>query len=212
MTNRNFWFRIGIGILLSIISAVLLTLSFPPYSFWLLIWIGFIPMLVAQFRVMPRKVSSLASAVTIGGWLGAYLTPIFAGSGIYMTWLPLIIGVVTFFAGIGTRVFHERTGYRWFVWHGALTWVGIEMIRGFIPIMGTWAFVANTLHSQPWLIQPVSVFSIFGLSLLVMFVNYGLGLGALYLFDKRWKLDPDVQPIACRLVRSWSLGLLAALI
>ncbi|GEM_PF-3505826 len=40
------------------------------------------------------------------------------------------------------------------------------MIRGFIPILGTWGFVANTLYSQPWLIQPVSIFSIFGLGLL----------------------------------------------
>jgi len=39
-------------------------------------------MLVAQFRVMPRKVSSLASAIAIGGWLGGYLTPIFAGNGL----------------------------------------------------------------------------------------------------------------------------------
>ena len=212
MTNRKFWFRFGIGILLSVTSAILLTLSFPPYGFWPLIWISFVPMLVAQFRVMPRKVSSLASAITIGGWLGSYLTPIFAGSGIYLTWLPLIIGVIIFFADSSVRTFHERTRYRWFVWYGALTWVGIEMIRSFIPIMGTWAFVANTLHSQPWLIQPVSIFSIFGLSLLIMLVNYGLGLGALYIFDKRLKLDTDVPSLPSRLVRNWSLGLLAALI
>ncbi len=211
MANRNFWSRIGIGILLSVASAILLTLSFPPYGFWPFIWVGFVPMLVAQFRVMPCRVSSLASAITIGGWLGGYLTPIFAGSGIYLTWLPLIIGVIVFFADRGVCAFHERTGYRWFVLHGALSWVGMEMVRSFIPIMGTWAFVANTLHGQPWLIQPVSIFSIFGLGLLIMFVNYGLGLGALYLFDKRWKLDPDVRPLAGRPVRNWGLGLLAAL-
>ncbi|MCD6201089.1 MAG: apolipoprotein N-acyltransferase [Bacteroidales bacterium] len=212
MVNRTFWSRIGIGILLSVASAILLTISFPPYGFWPFIWAGFVPMLVAQFRVMPRRVSSLASAITIGGWLGGYLTPIFAGSGIYMTWLPLIIGVIIFFADSGVRTFHERTSYRWFVWYGAFTWVGIEMIRSFIPIMGTWAFVANTLHGQPWFIQPVSIFGIFGLGLLIMFVNYGLGLGTLYLFDKRWKLDPNVRPLASRPVRKWGLGLLAVLI
>lgn len=210
--KKKTWFRLGIGILLSVASAILLTLSFPPYGLWLFIWVGFVPMLVAQFRVMPRKVSSLASAITIGGWLGGYLTPIFASSGIYMAWLPLIIGVITFFADSGVRAFHERTRYRWFVWSGAFTWVGIEMIRGFIPIMGTWAFVANTLHGQPWLIQPVSIFSIFGLGLLIMFINYGLGLGALYLFDKRWRPDPDVPPIAGRSARNWSLGVLVALV
>lgn len=86
------------------------------------------------------------------------------------------------------------------------------MIRGFIPIMGTWGFVANTLYSQPWLIQPVSIFSIFGLGLLIMSVNYGLGLGALYLFDRRWTLDPDIPFIARFSVRNWILGVLAALV
>lgn len=211
-SHRTMGIRIGIGIVLSIVSAVLLTLSFPPYGLWPCIWFGFVPMVVAQFRVMPRQVSSLASAITIGGWLGGYLVPIFAGSGLYMTWLPLAIAVLSFFMDKSTRAFHERTGYRWFVPYGALNWVGFEMIRGFIPIMGTWAFVANTLYGQPWLIQPVSVFSIFGLGLLIMFVNYGLALGALYLFDRRWKLDADAPVIGAAWARRWLVGVLVALI
>jgi apolipoprotein N-acyltransferase len=212
LSHKHFWLRIGGGILLSVVSAILLTLSFPPYHVWPFIWVGFVPMLVAQFRVMPRRFSSLASAITVGGWLGGYLTPIFAGGGLYMTWLPLLIAVISYLTDSGVRAFHERTGYRWFVWYGALNWVGFEMIRGFIPIMGTWAFVANTLYGQPWLIQPVSIFSIFGLGLLIMFVNYGLGLGLLYLFDQRWKLDADIPPLAGRPVRSWTVGVIAALV
>ena len=209
---KTSWGRIGSGILLSVVSAILLTLAFPPYSLWPLIWVGFVPMLVAQFRVMPRKLSSLASAITIGGWLGGYLTPIFAGSGLYMTWLPLLIAAISYLTDSGVRAFHERTGYRWFVACGALTWVGFEMIRGFVPIMGTWGFVANTLYGQPWLIQPVSIFSIFGLGLLIMFVNYGLGLGVLYLFDRRWKLDADLPSLPTRMVRGWTLGVVVALV
>lgn len=66
------------------VGTILLILSFPPYNQWPLIWVGFVPMMIAQFRVLPRRASSLASAVTIGGWLGGYLTPIFAGSGLYI--------------------------------------------------------------------------------------------------------------------------------
>lgn len=209
--SKNTWLRVGIGILLASCSALLLTLSFPPYNLWPLIWIAFIPMLVAQFRVMPRKVSSLASAIAIGVWLGLYLTPIFAGSGLYITWLPLLIAGLSYLMDSGVRAFQERTGYRWFVPYGALNWVGFEMIRGFIPIMGTWGFVANTLYSQPWLIQPVSIFSIFGLGLLIMSVNYGLGFGVLYLFDQRWRLDTDLPALVKRPVRNWALGVVAAL-
>ena len=212
LPGKKVWLRAGIGLLLAICSAVLLTLSFPPYDLWPFIWVAFIPMMVAQFRVMPRKISSLAPAIAVGGWLGGYLTPIFAGSGLYMAWLPLLIAGIIYLTDGGVRAFHERTDYRWFVGYGALSWVGFEMIRGFIPIMGTWGFVANTLYSQPWLIQPVSIFSIFGLGLLIMSVNYGLGLGALYLFDRRWKLDPDLLPLASFSVRNWILGVLAALV
>ncbi len=212
LSPKAFWIRTGGGIALAAASAILLTLSFPPYGLWLLIWIGFAPMLVAQFRVLPPNLSSLASAIAIGGWLGGYILPIFAGTGLPITWLPLIIAVITFFTDKGMRAFHERTGYRWFVPYGALNWVGFEMIRGFIPIMGTWGFVANTLHGQPWLIQPVSIFSIFGLGLLIMFVNYAVGLGVLHLFDRRWKLDAEVPPLAGRSVRNWSLRVLAALV
>ncbi len=69
--------------------------------------------------------------------------------------------------------------------------------------MGTWGFVANVLYSQPWLIQLVSIFSFFGLGLLIMSVNYGIGLGALCLFDRYWRLDPDIPYLASRLVRNW---------
>ena len=200
------WLRIVIGSLLAAASALLLALAFPPYELWPLIWVGFVPMMVAQFRVLPAKVSSLASAIAIGGWLGGYLTPIFAGSGLYMAWLPLVIAGVSYLADSGVRSFHERTGYRWFVPYGAVNWVGFEMIRGFIPIMGTWAFVANTLYAQPWLIQPVSIFSIFGLGLLIMAVNYGVGLWALHLFDRRWQLDRDSVRLSSGQACKWALG------
>lgn len=211
-SKKSIWLRISIGVMLSAVSAVLLMLSFPPYNLWPLIWVGFVPMMVAQFRILPRRVSSLASAIAIGGWLGGYLTPIFAGSGLYITWLPLLIAGISYLTDSGVRAFHERTGYRWFVPYGAFNWVGFEMIRGFIPIMGTWGFVANTLYNQPWLIQPVSIFSIFGLGLIIMSVNYGVGLGTLYLFDWRWRMDPDSPPLPGRAVRNWIAGALLALV
>lgn len=105
------------------LSAILLTLSFPPYDLWPLIWVGLVPTLVAQYRIMPANLSSLASAVAIGGWLGGYMIPIFGGSGTYMAALPLIITVIILFADKGNRAFHERARYRWFILHGAVTWL-----------------------------------------------------------------------------------------
>lgn len=116
---KAFQIRAAAGIALAIVSAVLLTLAFPPYSLWLLIGFGLMPIMVAQFRLLPPRISSLASAITVGGWLGGYFLPIFAGTGLSITWLPLIIALLTFFTDKGKRGFHERTGYRWFVAYGA---------------------------------------------------------------------------------------------
>ncbi len=64
-------------------------LAFPPYEIWPLAFIGFIPVLLAQYRIMPPKLSSLASAAAIGIWLQGYLGPVFAPIGTFMVWLAL---------------------------------------------------------------------------------------------------------------------------
>jgi apolipoprotein N-acyltransferase len=203
--------RTLIAVLLSALSGLMLFLAFPPYNLWLLMWVAFIPMIVAQYRIIPRKISALVPAITVGGWLGGYLYPIFAGSGIYMEWLPIIIFGINLLTEGGTRPFHERTGYRWLVLHQTANWVGIELIRSFIPIAGTWGFLSYTQYRQLWLIQPVSIFSIFGLSTLIMLVNYTLGLLVLRVFDSRWQPQDTVPDIDSGLVKQHLLAAAASL-
>lgn len=74
----------------------------------------------------------MGAAVGIGGFFWSYFGGMFAGTaGAFMEWLPL-----------------GRTGYRWLVLQGAVVWVGIEMIRGLVPLVGTWGLVAYSLHAQ----------------------------------------------------------------
>jgi apolipoprotein N-acyltransferase len=178
--------RTLLAVLLSALSGLLLFLAFPPYDLWLLAWVAFIPLIIAQYRIIPRRISALAPAVTVGGWLGGYLYPIFAGTGIYMEWLPLIIFGINLVTEGGTRAFHERTKYRWLVMQQTAGWVGVELIRSFIPIAGTWGFLAYTQYRQIWLIQPVGIFTIFGLSALIMLVNYSIGALILRWIDSFW--------------------------
>ncbi|MBN2389776.1 MAG: hypothetical protein JXR84_03575 [Anaerolineae bacterium] len=120
-----------------------------------------------------------------------------------MAYLPLIVAGISLLVDNGARRFHARTDFRWFLLQGIVAWVGIELIRIFIPIAGTWGFVAYTLHSQPWLIQPASIFGIFGVSALIILVNYALGLGALRLWDRRWPLDDAMPTPTLHLTRRW---------
>ncbi len=195
--------RIVLGLALSAVSAGLLVLAFPPFNLWFLVSFSFIPYILAQYRIMPPKIASLASATFNGLWLWGYLGPVFHGSGTFMEYLPLIVAVISFVFDMGSRRFHARTHFRWFVTQGLVAWVGIEMIRIFIPVAGTWGFVAYTLHSQPWLIQPASIFGIFGVSALIILVNYALGLTAIRYIDRVWTPEPDMPTPASRLTRRW---------
>lgn len=182
-----------LGLALAVLSAVLLTLAFPPYNLGFLIFIGFIPILVAQYRILPAKLSSLASAIAIGGWLGVVMVPMFGGRSFYMAAIPFIVVLVTLVVDKNKRTFHERTTYRWFVLEGFLGWVGLEMIRSFVPVLSTWFFVGYPLWNQPWLIQPLSVFGIYGLDLLIMLGNYALAFSILVLMENQWKLTRPAQ-------------------
>ena len=201
--------RLLFGLILSIIGGIAFVLAFPPYEIWPLALVGFVPILVAQHRIMPPGISSLAPAAGIAIWLQGYLGPVFAPIGTYMVWLPLIVFFISLAMERGDRSFHHRTGYHWFVLSGVIGWAAIEMIRLFIPIAGTWAFIAYPLYQQLWLIQPASIFGIIGTGMLVMMVNYVLALLVIFWLDKKWLLkkigDETTAPLQAGLIRRWSI-------
>lgn len=175
------------GIAVSLPTTGMLILAFHPYNVWFLAFVALVPMLVAQHRILPRKWSGLAPAVGIGGWLFVFLTKMFgdsnAGRVIQVVVLVIIILQVVTVPGI--RRFHERTGYRWFVLQGIADWVGFEMVRSFIPPINTHAFIAQTMYTQPFMLRPISIFSIYGLGILLILVNFVLAQGILFLIDRK---------------------------
>jgi apolipoprotein N-acyltransferase len=195
--------RFVLGILLSALSGALLLLSFPPYGIWWLVWIAFIPGIFAQYRLFSIGSSSLAPAIYLLVWLGPYMARLFGTEfGPFFTYLGVIIAFLGYLL-YWERRFIERTGYRWFVLQGVVSWVGFEMIRAtFIPVVATSAFIGYTQATQIWLIQPVSIFSIYGLNLIIMLVNYALAQGLIAWYDRRQDL-PVGTALPLRLARSW---------
>lgn len=193
------------GILLALISGSAFVLAFPPFEIWPLIFVGWVPVLIAQHRVMPARLSSLPTAVAIGIWLEGYMGPIFNPTGSYMIYLPLVAALFALLFDIGKRKFNQQTHYRWFVLEGTLSWAAIEMIRLFIPIAGTWGFIAYPLYRQTWFIQPTSIFGIIGQGMLIMMVNYVLAQGILYWFDQR-NGSETLSKISEKTVKRWSNG------
>ncbi|MFZ5902035.1 MAG: nitrilase-related carbon-nitrogen hydrolase [Chloroflexota bacterium] len=195
--------RFALGVLLSALSGVMLLLAFPPYGIWPLAWFAFVPAIFAQYRLFPVKYSSLAPALYLLVWLGPYLARLFGTEfGPFFTYLGVLIGIIAYFA-YRERAFIERTRYRWLVLQGVIAWVGFEMVRAtFIPVIATSAFIGYSQATQAWLIQPVSIFSVYGMNLVMMLVNYALGQGLLAWYDHR-RQALEAVAVARSLARNW---------
>jgi apolipoprotein N-acyltransferase len=204
--------RMVLGIFLSALSGLMLLLAFPPYGLWPLAWFGVIPVLLAQYRVFPAKWTSLAQTVFAAVWLGPFLARLFgSGYGPFFQYLGIWIAILNFFLA-KDRKFHEMTKYRWFIFHGVINWVGFEMIRAtFIPVIATSAFIGYTQATQSWLLQPVSIFSVYGLNLVIVLVNYALAQGAMVWLDRKWRAE-DIVPVKSVATRRWLLGAGVALV
>jgi apolipoprotein N-acyltransferase len=186
---------IALGIGLSAATAALVTSAFPPYGLWPLIFLGFVPMLVAQHRILPERLSSIAPAIGVGGFVAGYVQGIFTPRAAwYMHLLPAIVALIVLVAGRGARRREARLGYHLFVPRWTFGWVSGELLRSYVPVLGTWAFLAYALYDQPRLLQPVSVFGIWGLGVLIMAVNASGALLAIAVLDRR-RPPPDGVPV-----------------
>ena len=199
------------GLLLGALSGAAFILAFPPFEIWPLIFIGWVPALIAQHHVMPRKLSSIPTALAIGIWLEGYMGPIFNPTGSYMIYLPLVAAMISFLVDMGKRKFNQQTHYRWFVLEGAVSWAGIEMIRLFIPIAGTWGFIAYPLYRQLWFIQPASIFGIIGVGAFIMVVNLVLAQGILHWLKQR-EGGEAAKMLSGKMISRWSTGTALALV
>ncbi len=204
--------RFALGAAFSALSGVLLLLSFPPFGLWPLAWVGFVPYILAQYRLLPNKWSSLAVALANLFWLGPFLARLFGTQlGFFFTGLGIWIAILNLLTS-KDRHFQELTHYRWLVLFGAVSFVGFEMVRAtLIPLVATSAFIGYTQAKQAWLIQPVSIFSVYGLDLLILLVNYSLALGIIAWYDRRWKAA-GIEGVDAQRARNWMVlagGLLA---
>ena len=203
--------RVLLALAASVFGAALFALAFPPHGLWPLVFVGFVPVLVSLQRLMPPRYSGLALGLGVGGFFFAYFDGLFPGTALGI-WLPLVIGVLAASVGSWEHRFNRRTGYRYLVPAGAAVWVSFEMIRGTLPFIGTWGFVSYALYEQPWLIQPVGIFSIYGLNLLIMLVNFTVASQVMGWMDRRWQFDHDARSIEAGALRRWTMAVAVALV
>ena len=89
--------RFVLGVILAAFSGVMLLLAFPPYGLWWLAWFAFVPAIFAQYRLFPRRWSSLAPAIYLLVWLGPFMARLFGTEfGPFFTYLGVLIAILGF--------------------------------------------------------------------------------------------------------------------
>jgi len=187
--------RLAAGLGLAGLSALLGTWAFPPYGAWPLIFVAWVPMLVAQHQVLPRRWGWLAPGIGIGGYYGGYLSGVLGpGFAWWVAAIPAGVAVVAGAASVADRPLQEAAGYARFAVTVPLIWAAAEFLRGLAPGVGTQGYVAYALFGQPWLLQPVSVLGVTALNLLILVVNWTAGLGVLAALARHRARTPPLIP------------------
>lgn len=175
--------RVVGGIALAILTPALIALANPPFGIWPLVFVAFVPMVVAQHRVLPRRWSSLAIGIGIGGAFAVHLSPGLADGEVAIVYqlMPLYLAAIAAGLAWHSRGFQERTGHRWLAISFPVAFTAIEFLRssGTETFGGTWGFQAYALWRHPLLLQPISVFGITGLHLLIFVVNWTVAAAVL---------------------------------
>lgn len=156
-----------------------------------LMWLAFVPAIVAQHRVLPRRLSALGFAVAIGVYYQGYFGPSIVAIGgdalpAYERVLGVWMGLIALALAWRSRAFHERTHYRWFVLATPCAWAAVDFLRTLMPIEAgaTAGYLANSFYDRPSLVQPISIFTLHALNLLVMVSNWAIALAVITVIDR----------------------------
>jgi apolipoprotein N-acyltransferase len=190
--------NLPLGIGLAVLSGLLAVWSLEDFHVELLAWVAFVPAIVAQHRVLPKRWSGLALGIAVGMLFQGYMGPGLSNADLpwYFYVFGLWIGLLVAALAWRSRGFQERTNYRFFLISAPVAWVGIEFLRSTQSetFAATWGNIAYALYERPVLLQPISVTGIHGINLLVLVVNWAIAGLVIAWLDRR-SAPPDQAPV-----------------
>ena len=112
----------------AVLSGVLATLAFEPFGLWPLIFVAFVPMVVAQHRVSPAGWSGVVVGVGVGTYFAGQLSVGLHQDSVAVVFqlFPLYVGAFAAAVAWRSRLFQERTAYRWFILSVPVAWVALD--------------------------------------------------------------------------------------
>ena len=193
--------RVLAGLGMGIASGALATFAFEPFGLWPLIFVAFVPMVVGAHWVAPPKWGKVVLGLGFGSYIAGQLSVGLAQDFVAIVFqlMPLYFAVIFTLVCWRSRAFHARTEWRWLPLTTPLAWVAVDFLRAggssvFSSLGGTWANPVYALYRLPTFLQPISVFGIFGLEMLILAINFTVA--ALMIRALAGMPMPRVAPIA----------------
>ena len=176
-----------IRIFLAILSALLLTLSFPNFDLGFLAWVGLVPFFLAIRGKSLGKVLGLSYLTGVGFFLGVFywINAIKAVTLLQYSILGLYLGL--YLVVFGFFFYFISSKFRFLSLIPALPlWVAVEYLRshaGFAALpMGHLGF---TQHQNISLIQMASLTGVYGVSFVIVMVNVAIADLIAYAIERR---------------------------
>lgn len=172
MTNRRS--SAVVRILLIIVSAGLLILSFPSFNFECLAWIALVPLFFAIENQKPLKAfltSYLIGTLFFLGTIYWLIHVTLPGMILVILYLALYFGLFGFIASYGLR--SENRGLVMLL---PAAWVSLEWLRSSGPAGFGWALLAHSQSYNLPIIQIADIAGAYGVSFIVVMANAAIFL------------------------------------
>ncbi|MBU4487587.1 MAG: hypothetical protein KKI13_00770, partial [Candidatus Omnitrophica bacterium] len=158
-------------------SAILLILSFPNFEISLLAWFALVPLFFVIKTSSPVRAfifSYLTGAIFFAGtlyWL-TYVTKL--GYPVLILYLSLFFGLFGLLSSIFFRKFeNSRLSFLLCVIIPSL-WVFVEFLRGWLFTGFPWGLLGYSQYKNPLLIQIADITGAYGVSFIIVMVNFVL--------------------------------------
>ena len=183
MVNCNRMKPLLNNILLTISSAILLTLAFPKYDMWILAWVGLIPLFFVVSRNIRKRVflwcwfsGSLFYFLTVN-WITQTMTQ-YGGMPLWLSFMVLLLlsvylGLYTGLFGYLIKLISDKTSIPLPV-AAPLLWVSLEFLKAHLISGFPWASLGYSQYKFLHIIQISDITGVYGVSFLIVAVNAAL--------------------------------------
>ena len=199
--------------LLAVLSAILLSLSFPQYSLSFLAWFCLAPLLYVLRHTGFFTAALLGFLFGYFFGLTAFSWFVAMGPTGYFQWLVLFIPVLSLYYLVFGAAYNLCARYLggWVILAAPCLWAGLEYVRSnlfFLASSGN--LLGHTQYLQPLIIQHADITGVYGISFLILLVNQFISEIPDFIFNRRNLAGSSMQKKMPAAMYAWHVLLVFA--